>query len=441
MNDCPLLIGCPGGITTRMEFIFQTLLYEMSGISVTLTVDMDAFDEASTPKLLYGKPLHTGTPYLLPAGFLSKTGISEAIPDLNWHEGNPVIFFNGDLSALLPFDVFSAAFWIVSRYEEYLPFQPDLHGRFPAEASLAGKHGLLAVPLADLWASMLVEKLRALYPKLSVNPRNYQFIPTIDADSAWAYRHKSPVRQMGAALRELVTGRWKDLVFRIAALTGFRPDPFDTWDLIEKLHRESPPPIVFFLLGKYGTFNKNTHPSSKALRKLILRYAKQNLAGIHPSYQSSVNKDVIKFEIDILQAITKQKVIRSRQHFLRFRLPDTYRNLIQCGIQEDYSMGYAATPGFRAGTCKPFRFYDLEREEVTSLLIFPVTVMDGTLRDYLHLKPTEAVVTIEELITVVKKYQGVFVSLWHNESLSEHGRWKGWRKVYENLLLFAQNNR
>lgn len=97
-------------------------------------------------------------------------------------------------------------------------------------------------------------------------------------------------------------------------------------------------------------------------------------------------------------------------------------------------MGYASLPGFRAGTCTPFPFYDLTSEKETSLRIFPFQVMDGTLNQYMKLSPDEALEECKKLIDEVKKVNGTFISLWHNESLSEMREWKQWRNVYYKLL-------
>ena len=106
-------------------------------------------------------------------------------------------------------------------------------------------------------------------------------------------------------------------------------------------------------------------------------------------------------------------------------------------ITDDYSMGYAALPGFRAGICSTYNFYDLDREEETKLRIHPFAVMDGTLKDYMELSPDEAIDHIKVLIDEVKKVHGTFISLWHNETLSDKKRWNGWLRVYESLLEMA----
>ena len=65
-------------------------------------------------------------------------------------------------------------------------------------------------------------------------------------------------------------------------------------------------------------------------------------------------------------------------------MPETYRNLIEFDITDDYTMGYAAQPGFRASTCSSFNFYDLDREQETKLRVHPFCIMDASLRHYLN---------------------------------------------------------
>ena len=93
-------------------------------------------------------------------------------------------------------------------------------------------------------------------------------------------------------------------------------------------------------------------------------------------------------------------------------------------------MGYAKHYGFRASTCTPFYFYDLDYEIQTPLKVFPFAVMDGTLRDYLNLSIKPSYEIIINLARDVKKVDGTFMMLFHNESLSNRGRWRRWKKLY-----------
>jgi hypothetical protein len=119
---------------------------------------------------------------------------------------------------------------------------------------------------------------------------------------------------------------------------------------------------------------------------------------------------------------------------LRFNLPDTYQKLIDLEIEEDYSMGYASHVGFRASTCTPFYFYDLDFEIQTPLKVFPFALMDTTLNDYMKLTPKQSLGRIRDLKNEVKAVNGVFITLFHNESLSNYLRWKGWKRLYKSTL-------
>ena len=132
---------------------------------------------------------------------------------------------------------------------------------------------------------------------------------------------------------------------------------------------------------------------------------------------------------------------RSRQHYLRFSLRETYQQLIDLEIEEDYSMGYASHVGFRASTCTPFYFYDLDFEIQTPLKIFPFVLMDTTLNDYMKLTPKQSLGRIKDLYMEVKKVNGTLITLFHNESISGYMRWNGWQRVYQTMLkLIAPAN-
>lgn len=127
----------------------------------------------------------------------------------------------------------------------------------------------------------------------------------------------------------------------------------------------------------------------------------------------------------------------SRQHFLKLRFPETYRRLLAVGIREDWTMGYAEETGFRASIATPFRWFDVEKNEETPLIIHPFQAMDVTLKQYLQLTPEAATERLRTLIHTTQQVGGTFTTLWHNDNLAEIDDWKGWRAVYEQLLKNA----
>ncbi len=430
-----LFIVYQGSLTNRLRYVVTTLFGERLGLAPRIVQPGEAPTGNGHAVIGYGSsdsnPYHT-----IPAcGLLSEAGTDRPEPIVTHPDGYPVLFEDATQPGqLLPFDMLAATFWLISRYEEHQPFTPDDHGRFTAKHSLAGKHDLLLTPLADVWLLKLKEKLNTLFPTLQISLPTYRFLPTFDIDSPFAYRHKPWHIQYGGFVKALLKGRINEVRKRAGVLLGVTDDPFNTFDQLETLHAGKEQPILFFLMGRYNRYNKNPHPNNRAYMGLIRQLKGTYPVGIHPSYETSDHPERLREEIRHFLSVTGEPVVRSRQHFLRFRLPGTYQELVATGITEEYSMGFAEQPGFRAGTAIPFRFYDLSEEKETPMMVYPVTIMDGTLRDYLRLEPDEAQSLISKLAQTVKEHHGVFISLWHNESLDASARWKGWTNVYKHLV-------
>ncbi|SFG61353.1 polysaccharide deacetylase family protein [Pedobacter insulae] len=429
----PLLIYCPK-VSPRTKYIFNFIFREILSCDFEFTSMVSDFEQSTAPKISYAEKA-LGEELFFCADTLLTKHIIEPVDLKTTLFGDQEVPFSVKTGAL-PFDVFAASFYFLSRYEEYLPFKADDHDRFPAEQSLQYKLNLLESPVIDGWALILKNILLRKFPNLIFGKRKFTFIPTIDVDRAYHFRSsgliKNTARFLKAAMK-LNTEKVVDIV-----LTGLgQDDPFDTYDYLTDIHkRYKQRPTFFFLLAKKGheEFDTNVNPDDETLINLITKIASKADIGIHPSYASNTDTKKIAEELISLQEITQQKVDSSRQHFLKLHLPHTYLKLIKAGINHDYSMGYASQVGFKAGTCTPFFWYDLQLEKQTHLKIHPFAVMDVTLQQYLKLSPEMAMSKVEQLIASVKMVDGTLCSLWHNESLSEKGKWKGWKAVYEYLL-------
>lgn len=399
---------------------------------------MAAFITADRPKFVYAEKSVSEDLFFKSSGLLFEKGVDIIHLESLIFEGEKGFFPVYDKKSALPFDLFASVFYLVSRYEEYLPYIPDKHGRFTAHLSISVQHGILEKPSVNIWALQLKQILLRHYPDFSFPERKFRFTPTYDIDAAFAYLQKGLVRSIGSYYLDLVNFKFGDMVQRTRVLLGREKDPYDNFDLqIEYQKNYKHRPIYFFLVGHYGQYDKNINVRNRTFRFLIKRIGDYAQIGIHPSYHSNEQPQLLAREISNLEKIINKEVNCSRQHFLRLNLPTTYRNLIENGITNDYSMGYAALPGFRAGICSPFNFYDLDLEAETKLRIHPITVMEGTLKDYMELTPMDAIAKISALMHEVKRVNGTFISLWHNESLGDQKRWAGWRQVYEKLLQMA----
>lgn len=424
----------------RLQYIFNLMLGDLLGLTFAITSDAEQYKAFEGAKIYYnnGAPESSDEVHIVPAGLLIEKSVNTHQMRFIDFEGSRAFFPVYAKSADIPFDPFSASFYLVSRYEEYQPYLKDEHGRFSPDAGIAVQQGFLQVALVNRWALKIGEVLKKKNPRLQFKFPRYNFVPTIDVDAAWAYKHKGLMRSIGGYLKNLYTGDFGEIKKRTRVLLGMEKDPFDTFDLLTKLHRlHGLKPRYFILFADYGKYDKNTPTGNHTFRELLKSLADNAYVGIHPSYASNEMRSMLAKEVDSLSDVLKREVCCSRQHFLRLSFPETYRNLINLDITDDYSLGFAGKTGFRAGICSPFKWYDLEAETVTPLTIHPFALMEGTLRDYMGVNAGEALDYIKPLVDEVRSVNGTFISLWHNESMSEEKRWVGWTQVYRDLLEYA----
>jgi hypothetical protein len=424
-------------ITHRNKYIFNLIFKDILEIDFMLSDNEEEFKNFNGARLSYTHNAITDEIHITARQLLFENGITEQnISTFDYR--NCKVFFAAGKNSGLPFDVFAASFYLVSRYEEYLPHIRDEHDRFDAKDSLAFINGFLQRPVVNIWAEWLKELILAKYPSFIFPQKKYQFISTIDIDNAYAYREKGFTRSLGGYLKSLSQFDFKEIKERTRVLLRVQKDPYDTYDFqLEMLKKYKFKSIYFFLLGDYGVNDKNLPPESEKFQSLIKMIGDYAEVGIHPSYGSNKSIDQLKKEIERLSKILHGEITQSRQHFLKLTLPDTYRNLIDLDITDDYTMGFASQVGFRASICTPFNFYDLDMELETKLKVHPFAIMEGTLKYYMNVLPDEALLKIKPLIDEVKDVNGAFISLWHNDTLNDQKLWKGWRKVYEEMIQYA----
>jgi len=424
-------------INNRLRYIFKLILTELLGLKFTITDDSREFIKSTQAKFSYAFHPIGDELFICAKQLLFESGLKDQEIQVTQYNDIPVFFATSRFSAI-PFDPFAASFYMVSRYEEYLPTIYDTHQRFEAHHCLAYNNGFLQKPVVNLWAYTLRDLLKSKFPTLQILKREYKYVSTIDIDNAWAFKQKGLIRTLGGYLKSLSLLDFKAIGQRTKVLMGFERDPYDTYAFqLEIQKKYNLKTLYFILFASYGKNDKNVPITSRKFCELIKSISDNAEIGIHPSYGSNYSQDRLPKEINRLSKVLNREITKSRQHFLKLSFPETYHHLLELGITDDYTMGFASEIGFRAGICDSFNFYDLDLETETKLRIHPFQVMDASLRYYMKVDVDEAILKIKPIVEEIKKVDGTFMSLWHNESLSNVSPWDGWRNVYEQTVMEA----
>ncbi|MDB5209323.1 MAG: hypothetical protein JWQ30_150 [Sediminibacterium sp.] len=418
-------------ITARFSYITRELFP-----SVELTDSTERFIAHLGVKISYSKEKFcSNTLWIVPYGLLAEKDIHQQKINCAEWKGKKMFFATG---GDIPFDIFSASFYLLSRYEEYLPHELDEYGRYSHTNSIAYKEAFLITPLVNEWLKLLQVQLRerCSNSKFKIHHSTFSFVPTYDVDEAFSYRHKPLWKNVAGFFRDFLLGKLEEVVERGNVYSGRKPDPYDTFDWIDSLHEKFRlKPIYFFLtIVKRGQYDKNLSADSNALQKLYQRLSEKYECGLHPSWQSGTEEWLLGKEMETLQNIIQKPIAISRNHYLRFTVPHTYQRLIAVGIKEDYSMAYGNVNGFRASYALPFHWYDLEKEITTDLVVHPFCFMEATSFFNQAYSVEQAAEEIQYYYDTVKKVNGEFVTLFHNHFLTEQPQWIQWREMYAAFL-------
>lgn len=412
-------------ISARLQYICDFIFKELMHINFLITSDIEEFKKYDGAKINYGLASSSHESFTIGnTGLLFEKGINAQ--KIDCFEINSCKAFFKTENCDFPFDIFSASFYLLSRYEEYLPHSKDKYGRYSHTNSLAFKENFLQQPLINIWAKELAVAIKNKFSFFVFHFSAFAFLPTYDIDIAYSYKHKGIARNAGGFLKS-------PSLKRISVLLGFTKDPFDTYKWLDNLHETySLKTRYFFLVAtKNGIYDKNILPVKKAIHTLIKRHAKKYSIGLHPSWQSGDATDLLKKEKHQLEKISGLKITSSRQHYIRFNLPEGYNKLIDAGIKDDYSMGYGTINGFRASVASSFYWYDIKNERQTDLLIHPFCFMDANAFYEQKFTAEQAYEELKHYLKICKQVGGQMITIWHNDFFSPEKKYKGWREMYE----------
>lgn len=434
-----LLIYTPH-ITNRIHYIMHYVFEERFGLAYKLTSNMDEYVNETSPfKIAYSPEYIQEGMYFFACSLLFESDIKQ----VELHTGN----YNGvstllqhDKKSVLQFDVFAATFYLLSRYEEHLGKPTDKHGNYDHRNSILNLLNLLDTPIIEQWMEILKDELLKNFPSLQFKTHVAKFVLSFDVDVAYAYKYKGFIRTTGGLIQKISLLRFKEAFRQLQTVFNRQQDTFDTYNYIFNSIQDNKP-VFFFDMGDHGKFDKNPSYQNKYFRALIRNISTKAIIGVHPSYASNTKKELVGKEINKLETITGKAITKSRQHYLKLKLPDTYSTLISNNIQEDFTPGYSGMYGYRAGTCNSFLFFNLAQNQPTNLRLYPFAYMDVTLNNYLNLSIEDSKKIISKLIRDIVTYKGIFIPLWHNSTLCDCNEWKGWRSVFEHTLQEIDKNR
>jgi hypothetical protein len=421
-------------ITPRLAYIAGFIGKQVNNTPFQLTSSVEDFKQYNGIKINYSSgSIAEEEIWVRPHALLFENDIKEQVISCFTVDGHKAFF---KTEGGFPFDIFAASFYLLSRYEEYLPYKKTIYGLYDHENSLAWKEGFLDQPLVNTWTAQLREVIEKKYSIIKRQYSIFNFIPTYDIDMAWSCLHKGWLRNTGGVLKSLLAGKWSEAGERIAVLRKKQSDPFDAYHWMDQLHHHYKlRPYYFFLLaGSTSLYDKNIDPDKKAMQQLIHAHAIHYPVGIHPSWRSGDQPSLLKKEIGTLQAITGVSVHTSRQHYIRFSFPDTFRRLLEHGIRFDFSMGYGSINGFRASVASPFYWYDLAAEKQTDLLFLPFCYMDANSFYEQKYTAEQALDEMRHYYKVVKEVNGTLSMIWHNSFLGTGRSFAGWREAYEQFI-------
>ena len=351
---------------------------------------------------------------------------------LKFHETLPVIYgepkvVHENNRIVISIDIIASIFFMITRYEEFLqPHLKDRHSRFPAVESIAYKENFLDRPIVNEYIELLFSCLKNLIPGLKIIKPKFKLWFSHDIDDLYLFK-KFPYRMlMGDLLvRRSIPAFFRTLNLFIKSKKNIEHDPYYSMILKFIETEKNFFSIYYFLIGGKTKYDNRYSYNDPYLTEILKIFKEKKIRyGLHSSYDAYNNEDIMRTEKNLFERVTNEPVKNVRNHFLRFDVASTWQIQNKLGFKYDSTCGFADHAGFRCGICNPFKTYDLIEDKPLEIIEIPLTIMDGTLRDYRNFSPDEAVQVIENYKKICKKHNGILNILWHNSFFYYSPSWE-----------------
>ena len=406
-----IIVKIPNNNIAERKYILDIIFNEFLGLNSTLEIGADNYEITlqNNKKLIINDTFFNKYPNDLE--YLKEENIPKSINDL---------------------DIFSASFFMLTRWEEYVNKTRDTHNRFPATESLAYKENFLNRPIVNELIEKLKKQLLALDENLAFKKKKFELILTHDVDDILLFRtYKDLIRRVGGDLI-----RRKDPLLAIKTIwdyiqvrLGKKNDPYDTFDWLMDMSESIGVKSYFFFMARGKTDYDNRYDSNSPFIKNLVKKIKNrgHYLGIHPTYDAYDDFKQLRKEKEELEKNLDTKITFGREHYLRFEVPTTWQIWEDNGMEWDSTCGYANKEGFRCGTGDEFSVFNILTREKLRLKEKPLILMEDTFISYSDLNQINK--SIKNLKDSAKKYNSNFVFLWHNSNLDR------FKKIYKSSII------
>lgn len=332
-------------------------------------------------------------------------------------------------------DLVAAVFFMLSRWEEYLPQEYDRFGRIKPTNNIAVKLGFSTRPVVDEWRTFIWDLLEKLDPSVKRPPaEGYRLNPTHDVDIL--YFPTDILNMLGDVKNTRnPAAPIKRFIHKIKGT-----NPYNTFDFLMAMSERNHVPSTFYFMadGKSVLDNKyrNTDPFLKQLVKNVRN--RNHHIGLHPGFETFNDPNEFIRQKHYVENYTGQQITHNRQHYLRLRLPETLNVWEKAGIENDSSLGFTQGVGYRCGTGGSFPLFHVTERRKTKVTETPLVFMEVAIRSYADLSKSRAdsLMALRTFKQFSQKFQTPFTFLFHNSSFDDI-RWPGWQKLYTDFLSEA----
>jgi hypothetical protein len=360
----------------------------------------------------------------------------DEVPVLYPIDGQPEKFYSLEGNSLIfHHDLLKSAFHLLSGYEEFRSESEDRFGRFPYTESIPYKLGVIQKPIVNYYFKYLLDGIGKF---ASRNGIPFQQEPILKKPVLMLSHDIDLIRGYGffetgykfkqlLGLAPATMSRKNHFMDAFGALFHFlnplsRKDPYWTFKNLMKWEEDRGFRATYFFLEREGGRHENSRYRFhwRKFRNLFLELSSRgHEIGIHGTIQSATEQEAMNRTVNNLRAVSPDKVVGIRQHYLKFKPGLTGKIQEKAGLQYDASLGFAEHDGFRHSYCWPYRLFDFHNDRIMELWEIPLNLMDSTHFFYRYLNLEKSREAVNTLVSEVRKFNGVFSLLWHNNFFNE----------------------